>query len=89
MSKKNQAAVELGKLRAEKGPSMAETGRLGGKATAAVLTKAERRANASKAGLKGGAARSAALTPERRKEIARNAALAKAAKVKARKEAKE
>jgi hypothetical protein len=82
--RKNRAAVALGKLRAQKGPDLAETGRQGG------LRRAERlRASGKPAfvegaqvlgGLAGGAARAAALSPEERKAIAAKAARAMWAK---------
>jgi hypothetical protein len=78
--KKNRAAVSLGKLRAAKGPNMAETGSLGGKARAAALSDTERSESARVAGLVGGAARAAKLTPEQRREIAQKAAAKRWAK---------
>lgn len=72
--KKNKAAVSLGKLRVQKGPSLTETGRLGGLAAAKNRTQAERQAFAASGGHVGGQARAQALSAERRKEIARKAA---------------
>lgn len=75
MPRKNPAAVRLGKLRAEKGPSLAETGKLGGIARAKNLQKAQDLA--SDIASKGGQARSAKLTREQRADIARKAAAAR------------
>ena len=83
MATKNRAAVALGKLRVKKGPDMAETGRLGGLAKAANMSKEEKAglaAMASEAGKAGGAARAAKLTPEQRREIAQKAAAKRWAK---------
>lgn len=74
---KNRAAVELGKLRAQKGPSLNEVGRLGGKARAKKLSARERRDIASLAGSAGGPARAKKLSAKRRAEIARAAARAR------------
>ncbi len=81
MKRKNPSAVQLGKLRARKGPSLKEIGRIGG------LKRAERLAEDGgqafeagvqrKGGLSGGKARAAKLTPEQRKEIAKKAAAAR------------
>ena len=79
MPRKNPAAVSLGKLRAQKGPSMAETGKLGGMARARNLEEAQG-ALASEIASKGGKARSAKLTRDQRAAIARKAAAARWAK---------
>lgn len=75
--RKNRAAVALGKLRAQKGPDLAETGRKGGLKRAEVFRAAGLPAFVDgaqqKGGKKGGAARAAALTREQRSEIARKA----------------
>lgn len=81
--KRNPAAVALGKLRAKSGPDMAATGRLGGLAKAANMSKDEKAAfaaMASQGGKAGGAARATKLTPEQRREIAAKAAAARWAK---------
>lgn len=79
MPKKNPAAVKLGKLRALKGPSMTETGKLGGIARAKNLAE-ERAEGASEIARKGGKARAAKLSREQRAAIARKASLARWAK---------
>lgn len=79
--RKNQAAVALGKLRAQKGPDLAETGRKGGLRRAEKFREAGKPAFVDGAqvqgGLAGGAARAAALTPEERKAIAAKGARAR------------
>ena len=71
--KKNPAAVQLGKLRSQKGPSLKDVGRLGGIARKKALPKAERQESARKAGKRS----AATLTPEDRSERARKAASAR------------
>jgi len=62
-----------------KNPAAVALGKLGGKATAAKLS----REDYSDLGKKGAKSRAETLTPERRKEIARKAVMARWAKVKA------
>lgn len=79
-ARKNPAAVALGKLRAEKGPSLSKIGSKGGKKAMQIRGKKGRREFAKQGGLAGGAARAAALSPEERKAIAAKAARAMWAK---------
>jgi len=62
-----------------KNPAAVALGRLGGRATAAQLS----RDDYAELGKKGAKSRSETLTPEQRKEIARKAVLARWAKAKA------
>lgn len=61
----------------KKNPHAVALGRLGGAATAAILTPEQQSAIGRKAGLEGGPARAAALSPKRRREIAKKAAEAR------------
>jgi hypothetical protein len=70
VAKKNPAAVQLGRLRKQKGTPLSEVGRLGGLARKKALPKEELEASAREAG-KASAAR---LTPDERRERARRAA---------------
>jgi hypothetical protein len=83
-TKKNQAAVTLGKLRATKlsQERLQEIASLGGKARAEVVSGEEATKIARKAGKIGGRARADKLSSKRRSEIARKAAAARWAKAK-------
>ena len=70
VSKKNPAAVALGRL----------GGKVGGKVRMKGMSPAERAEFASKGGLAGGLARAEKLSSKRRSEIARKAAAARWAK---------
>jgi hypothetical protein len=73
VAKKNPAAVQLGKLRKEKGPPLNEVGRLGGIARKEKLSEEERKSSASRAGKRS----AAKLTAAERKRRARAAAAAR------------
>ena len=75
--KKNTAAVQLGKLRKEKGPSLSAIGTLGGKASMEGRSAEQREEFARLGGLAGGKARAKALTRAERVEIAKKAAAAR------------
>ena len=72
-TRKNPAAVQLGKLRTKKGPPLDEIGSLGGKRRAERLSKKDREASASNAGK----ASAQKLTPEERRQRAKMAAQAR------------
>ena len=71
--KKNPAAVELGKLRTKKGPSLAAIGSLGGRRRAENLSKMERENSARTAG----EASAKKMSPVERRERAQKAAAAR------------